>query len=102
MKVKEFVKEILKKPELAEYNLCLTKFMLIPKEGTQADHPDYMDVDEVIFDVNIMGIAVNDEGKELRFVLDTESARAIDDAELGYLDLPELHRGDGHDETITD
>ena len=80
MKVKHFLEDIARVP--GDYELCLSKVMTVNMDkAEEAEKAGVKDVDDDTFtvaeDIPIVGLAINDEGKEVRLVVKDSDAQSI-------------------------
>ena len=68
MKVQDILDMVAEKPEIAEYELCLSDFFAYEDDGEV----------HLISDFPILGIATNDEDREMRFVLTTADVSLLE------------------------
>lgn len=70
MKLRDLLKMSEENPELLDYTLCLSDYIVVPDEGGE----DY----DIVSDFPIRGIASDEEEKELRFVLTRSDIYALE------------------------
>lgn len=70
MKLRDLLKMAEENPELLDYRLCLSDYIVVPDEGGE----DY----DIVSDFPIRGVASHDEEKELRFVLTRSDIHALE------------------------
>jgi len=81
MKISEILKMIEENPEIADYNMCLSQYIAI--ENEQDPENKY----QIVTDFPIRGIAADDEGQELRFIIHFDDLNCIENSRDRILKL---------------
>lgn len=84
MKFRDLLNEIGDHPDLADYDIQLSKYLVIPIENETGIERE----DSLVVDIPVRGIAINDSSKEIRFVISDSDAESMENIELNYSDLP--------------
>ena len=95
MKNKKLIEELQKLPD--DYDVCLSAYFLIspqqlknlPMTPEEAEDLDESEDFKVVFDHPIIGIAVNEDSEEVRFVLRGSSSEAVETVDGGMTPFQE-------------
>jgi predicted RNA-binding protein with PUA domain len=87
MKLRELLDMAKESPELLDYTLNLSDYIVVADSGPEEDQEDF----DVVVDFPIRGIASHDETKELRFILDRSDVEAIEQTGDRILFMKKVH-----------
>ena len=87
MKLRELLEMANESPELLDYTLNLSDYIVVGDSGPEEDQEDF----DVVVDFPIRGIASHDETKELRFILDRSDVEAIKQTGDRVLFMQQVH-----------